>query len=501
MEKNAISEKLKAWYTDSLSLLTPTTAKANIAELQIASLKHQHHLGIMIASPNGDSLWSSGNCDACKAFIANKGVGEIAQAGILVEQFHDGLIIASGTNEIFYVIYFDGESLPGILQASVPGIRLSNSELHLLMQILCGLSLRGASEADKVAYETKRSQFKSLAARTGFRTQTEVVRSTLLALTCNVLESASNFTPTTPDQHNESEAFLNRYYPGIFRTCRITTGEGESLWVAETGPLTGTPVVWLHSQTLPTPGQFLTDWTSQKNIRLIIPFREGFLGAVKKPFTPQKHLRHCTLDIVQTIDIFCGGRAHVVANSTGSPYAVSLAADYPDRVERLTFCASAYVGSYANQPVRRLTRGVKNLFLTNEFLIEKMFERYLLKMSNPTGLLEILKSAYQNSPRDMEIFTELISSPIGHSWIYESYRMSRHSVVMDIAMSSNDVWQHAHKISCPVLFVHGRSDPINSVVDARKVSDLITNSQFVEIEEEGQSLFISRLAEIILLGS
>jgi|GEM_PF-6724054 len=500
MTKTKFNDKLKLWYTDSLGLITSAPVSGSGDELPDGYHKHHPRLRLLIVSFKGDILMSNGKCEACHAFLLHRSVGEIIKAGTLVEQFHDGLIIASGSREILRVVFVDHETLTAILQTSVPGIRLSKSELHLLMQMLCGLSLRQASEVDNVAYETKRSQFKAIAVRTGFKTQTEVVRKTLLAINRDVLETTSSPRPKESGRQNQPEDFLNRYYPGVFRICRITTVDGKSLWVAETGPTTGTPVVCLHSQTLPPPEQFLTDWTSQENIRLIIPFRDGFLREVNNPYDREKHLRQGTRDIVQTIDFFCNGCAHIVANSTGSPYAVSVAVNYPDRVKRLTFCAAAYVGNYTNQPVRRLTSGVKNLFSRNEFLIAKMFEHYLLKMSTPAGMLGILKSAYHNSPRDMALFIALTSNPVSHSWIYESYRMSRNSVIMDIAMSSYDVWQNADKIRCPVLFVHGRSDPINSVTDARKVADLIPNSQFVEIEDEGQSLFISRLCQVVLMG-
>ena len=489
---------LKTWYEESIALVQPLSSKQNNTETAAAAHWHTG-LGILLVSNIGEEIRASGNAQACRAFIKKEIKSIFSENGMRVEQFENGIIIAECNKVSVRIIYADQSTLLGVLSKKDIPAELPNSECSLLLQILCGMSLKEASEADGVSYETKRSQFKSLAARTGFTSQSDVIRNTLLSLISFALDLVDDVNEPAPEKTSDAEAFLSIYYPGIFRYHQISLGKGRMLRIAETGPIDGEAVVWLHSQTLPIASQFISDWTHKTKIRLIIPFRNGFLENYKQRYSDHEHIENCVQDIAKVIELFCQGNARIVASSTGAAYGANLAENFPDHVKKLTICAAAYVGRYENKPISRIVNGFKNLAMKNDMLIAKSFDRYITKMSTQAGALEVLRTSYKNSTYDMGIFEDLLSNRMGHSWIYETYRTSRYSVIMDIIIGGYDVWQNANKIKCPVLFVHGRSDPINSIEGARNVASLFKKPEFVELQEDGQSLFLHRFSDLISL--
>ncbi len=489
------AEMLKVWYEEGLSLLKSKN-NAHFDKVLTSPKIWQPGLGLLILSNHGKEIYLSGNYEICQLFAKDNNIEQFGNQGVQVVQFHNGLIIIAKQKNHTRIIFVHHDTLINILRQFTPQVELTNSEFQLLMQILCGKTLKEASKADNVSYETKRTQFKSLAARTGFRSQSELIRNILLSLSSFALGISEEF-PLANNKSENTRLFLDKYYPDIFRFHQINSLNGHKINIAETGPYDGKPIIWLHSQTLPCPSQFSNDWPNKQKLRFIIPFREGFLSEVEHYYSRQVHLERCTEDIATIIEIFCNGSADIIANSSGTAFAINLALKYADHVNKLTICAAAYVGKYETQSVRRMVHGIKNLTLKNENLAAKVVDNYIVKMSSPIGAMEVLKSAYKNSQIDIKIFKELLSNPKNHAWLYESYKLSRYSVIKDIAMAGDNIWQNAKQINCPTLFIHGKHDPINSFKAAQKASKLIADSKFIALENQGQSLFISCLADLV----
>ena len=492
---------LESWYIDSLSLMSTEDKNVHINKTTIPPENWGAYLGILTLNKSGDELWSNGNVQPCHTFLKLNEAVLTEETGVKVLVFGDGLMMVAVTRDTIKLIHIDHKTTINLLQGVVPDIELSNAELRLLMQILCGQTLRDAAETDNVSYETKRSQFKSLASRTGFKTQSEVIRMSLMALNAHVLDSISHPPAHKPNEINSEQDFLNLFYPGIFRFHKISISAGRTLRVADAGPINGIPVVFAHSQTLPPSNQFQSDWLVKNNIRLLIPFREGFLNKENSTTSIYDHLKHSASELNDTISLFCGGPAHVISNSCGAAYVMELARTNPTVIKRITFSAAAYLGEYNNGLVGSLVSGFKNLANRSSLLLEKIYSRYIRKMSTPVGLRSILRSAYKDSPRDMEIFDSILLHPLGHLWMLESYRLSQTSVTNDVVLSKLDIWKGAANIQLPTVFIHGKSDPINSVKSARKVCQLFNQSEFIELPDDGQSLFLNRFEELVTKGA
>lgn len=77
------------------------------------------------------------------------------------------------------LIVVDDDALSGLMNARMHSARIAPAELRLLKQLLGGMTLHEAAASDAVGYETKRSQYKSLAKKLRVRSQLDLTGSTL----------------------------------------------------------------------------------------------------------------------------------------------------------------------------------------------------------------------------------------------------------------------------------------------------------------------------------
>lgn len=454
-------------------------------------------LGILTFDETGKQLLAYGNVQSCQSFIEQNAEIDFSKNSISVELFQGDLIIISSLNDSYRLISVDPSSAKEMFHDVFPDIELSNAEIRVLMQLLSGLTLKEAAKNDNVSYETKRSQFKSLSLRTGFNSQGEVIRNALLVLNAHILQGISENQINRNDSDGIEQIFLDQFYKSIFRLHKIFTPTGRINRVLEAGPVTGTPVVFVHSQTLPPPSQINTAWLIKKNIRLFIPLREGMLEENGKMTSSKEHVKNATDDLINTIEVFCGGKAKVVAQSSGVAYCVNLAKIRPELISQMTLSAPAYLGKYENSLVDSLVKSFFNIASQNNFILEQIYAKYLKKMSTKSGLHNILYSAYKKSPKDMELLESILSTSQGYRWLRKSYELSKYSVINDVLLGSQDVWKDVENVKTEVLFVHGKKDPINSAAHAKTIQKRFPNSKFVLLVEDGQSLFLNRFSDII----
>lgn len=488
---------ISTWYEDSLSLVNPSADVAKKWKVPFPS-DIDVKLEILYVAPSGTELLAHGNPVNCRSYLAQVDLQSHFDDEFAVIRHEDGILLFSTSHQTYRLVFVSRASLTAILDDAFAQSNFSDAEVQLLIQLLCGHSVRGAADDDGIAYETKRSQFKSLCTRAGFSNQNEAIRKTLLALTSHSLDALGVFLGNAVDHSDETLKFLKTYYQERFRFLKVTGRSNRVIRVIETGPVSGVPVIWMHSQTLPPPGQFDDDWCEKQNIRLIIPLREGFLSSLRSGPAPADQLLRTAEDTADVIHMFAGGRAKIVAQSTGAAYALQLAHDHPEVVSELVLGATAFVGDYQNWRIQKFVDGFRNLLGRNPFILAKSYDRYMKRISTREGLWAVLSSTYETSPRDMSIFEDILSNPLGHTMMYDSYRLSRHSMVSDVGLRALNVWHKAKSLAnIPILFVHGASDPINSISDARYVQQSIPGAQFLELEGEGQSLFLNRLRDVV----
>ena len=116
------------------------------------------------------------------------------------------------------------------------------------------------------------------------------------------------------------------------RDTVLRLADGRAIGVAEWGPVDGRPVFELHGN----PGSRLLApdpaITRARGVRLVAPERPGY--GVSDP-TPGHTVVDVANDVVGVADELGLGRIRIVGISGGCPYAMAIAARYPERVDRL----------------------------------------------------------------------------------------------------------------------------------------------------------------------
>jgi pimeloyl-ACP methyl ester carboxylesterase/tetratricopeptide (TPR) repeat protein len=157
---------------------------------------------------------------------------------------------------------------------------------------------------------------------------------------------AAPFTPARPQQAAPAPApqsgaaavaFMSGVPAGV-QVTRVRVGTGVDLDVAQAGPVAGTPVLFLHGYT--------DSWFSYvpvlerlpAGLRAIVPSQRGH-GESERPACCYG-IGDFAADAVALLDALGIQRATVVGHSMGSFVAQRLAAERPDRVERLVLIGS-----------------------------------------------------------------------------------------------------------------------------------------------------------------
>ncbi|WP_075995895.1 alpha/beta fold hydrolase [Salaquimonas pukyongi] len=497
--KNQTSDpnRLRAWYEDSLGLLEVDKTRASRGASVAQEPRDNPTIGILYLNSTGQEVWGFGNLHICRELGALIQADDPDEKQARMHAFGNNTVLYSQIKNTRRIIVITRAFLLRMLGEIYPAAELSDAELHLMVQILCGNSLKEAADIDGVAYETKRSQFKSLASKTDTHSQSEVVRITLATLLSYILDAVGVEAARTGSTVVDEKVFLDLYYPDTFRFHEISLEGGRTLRVADAGPVLGKPVVFVHSQTLPPPSQVKPSWLAASNTRLLIPLRHGFMQGTVQPDTAPVHLHRSAQDIADTIRLLCNGSARLVSQSTGVAYGLRAAMDAPELVEEYTIAAAAHLGDYTSGKVHKFVSAMKKLASSNNLVLEKTYDQYLRRMSTPAGFRKLLQSTYKNSEIDVQTFNDIIDNPLIYSWIFETYRLSRWSVIRDVTLGNLDIWAGVDSLKCRVTFVHGAFDPINPLDAAKAVSERFANSTFIELEDRGQSLFLTCFEELV----
>ncbi|MDR1066143.1 MAG: alpha/beta fold hydrolase [Clostridiales bacterium] len=236
----------------------------------------------------------------------------------------------------------------------------------------------------------------------------------------------------------------NSIQTGDFKTNYHDIGEGY-------------PIVFLHGS-----GPGVTAWANwnklfpvlKDNFRLIAPDMAGFGFTERREgdvYTMNKWAR-------QTIDLFDAlklEKANLVGNSFGGALALSVAIQYPERVNKLVLMGSMGVTfpiTYGLDRVWGYTPSLENM--------EELLEIFTYDHSFSTK--DLIKSRYESSiqPGFQESFSSMFPAP-------------RQNGVESMAGNQNYIRNIPHQ----TLIVHGREDRVIPIETSLKLVKLIDNAE------------------------
>lgn len=164
------------------------------------------------------------------------------------------------------------------------------------------------------------------------------------------------------------------------------------------------------------------------------------------------------------------GRAAIVGNSYGGAVALTLALDYPERVEKLVLVGAVINNGPKNHPILRLVkrRGIGEI-LTPFLVDSRMLLRGRMRRTIAPANHHLV------SRERMDSIRRPLRSREGHRSLLATSR----------AWDASRIEQDLHLINAPTLIIWGDQDNIVPIRDGHTLHEEILNSRLVVLKECG----------------
>jgi pimeloyl-ACP methyl ester carboxylesterase len=177
------------------------------------------------------------------------------------------------------------------------------------------------------------------------------------------------------------------------------------------------------------------------------------------------------------------GRATVVGSSYGGAVAVTLALDYPERVEKLVLVDAVINDEATNHPIMRLARIPGLGEVITPFLVDsKAFMKFRMQ-----GTLAPVNHHLITKDRIESVIRPLHAKD-GHNAVLKAGRN----------WDANRIEKDAHLVNHPTLIIWGEEDNVIPIENGEKLYNSVLNSRFVVLkncghvpQEEKPDLFVS----------
>lgn len=246
----------------------------------------------------------------------------------------------------------------------------------------------------------------------------------------------------------------------------------------------GAPVVLIHGS-----GPGVTAWANwrttipalAKNFRVIAPDILGF-GYTERPDGTEYNSTTWTNHLIGLLDALGLEKVSLVGNSFGGSLALNIAAQHPDRVDRLVLMGSAGVPF-------EITDGLDAVWGFEPSLpaMRKLLDVFAYDRSLVNDELAELRLAAATRPGVQEAFSAMFPAP-------------RQQGIDELAVDEDLIAALEHE----TLIVHGRDDQVIPLSNSLRLLELIENSQlhvfgrcghWVQIEHSAR--FSSLVAEFL----
>lgn len=360
------------------------------------------------------------------------------------------------------------------------GLKLTPKEIRLTAQILIGLNLQSAANADNVSIETKRSQIKSIINKLNVERQIDVVRILLPEL--SLLADVSAWDSEGQSLFNQ---YANRYLPDDVRCNRMVDKAGKTVRIIDYGPVRGKPVIILHSMIFPDITNEDVEFALKNNLRLIWPIRPGILESTPIP----KSVKHYSRETIEGIDLawenLCGEPVHVIAMVSSAWHAAKYATTYPRKVSGITFAATCFsAGKYENN-LAYFGSSIMELCSRNVWLMTKTVDFIQKNVEDVSTFGNTIKRVFLQSDPDSDVLEREFSSPFYGERIKMVMVRSPESVKHDYFNQIHFSWLSIGTLKIPVKFIHGSQDSIHKISDLKRLIKNIGNASLTVMENTG----------------
>ena len=350
-----------------------------------------------------------------------------------------------------HYVAFDRVLLAEEVESIAPGARLTAAEWRLLMQMLAGRTLREAAAEDEVAYDTKRSQLRTLSAKLGAGRQADLVMALLFQL---VRRAALPSAPT--GMGSTVRAMHERHLSDTVRLIEMRTPSGTPLFVTDMGPVTGHPVLVVTSVAQFPVTETYVEQLHRRNLRLLQPYRPGSNGTPYEPVDDERYKALCIEQLRTLKPLFFPGPMDMIGGAIGSIHAIDFMLDMPDEIGRVVLAAPFVPPAQRITLAQRYLGAVKDMAYANPVVLDRMIDYYLRRIGTLDKFKHTLRSYYSECPADVAVLDGMSAE----DWrlLQHGYRSTKPAYLHAMRLHHAFDWSKLEQVTQPVLVLSGTED-------------------------------------------
>ncbi|HEX2685363.1 MAG TPA: alpha/beta hydrolase [Kofleriaceae bacterium] len=257
------------------------------------------------------------------------------------------------------------------------------------------------------------------------------------------------------------------------QTQRIRSN-GIELHVVTAGPTSGPPVILLHG--FP---DFWYGWRHQidalaaRGFRLIIPDQRGYGRSDKPTEVAAYDIAELSRDILQLMDALELPRASLVAHDFGGAVAWWLAANHPERIERMVVLNCPHFLTYRR--AHRHLEQLKRSWYVGALVMPWLSER-VCKLRNHQMLIRLGPGTRAGGMRDDELssYREAWAQPGAVRGMLSWYRAMLPALARPFPRT---------RVMAPTLLLWGKRDPFLSSTMAQPSVELCDHGKLVMLDD------------------
>jgi pimeloyl-ACP methyl ester carboxylesterase/DNA-binding CsgD family transcriptional regulator len=389
------------------------------------------------------------------------------------------------------VLILRPQAVRHLVAVDFPDVTLTPVELRILFLLIAGLDLRELATLDGVGYETRRGQFKALAAKLGTPRQIDLVRMllgrllVLLGRTTDTVTRHAAFFRETGDR---------RFGGG--RPFVLHGPDGVELRAVEIGPGRGPATIVLHPQAWPLMTGAEAAAFESEGLRTLWPLRHGALAPGVAPISLDS-ARERSIESIRVLhEMFCDGPVPLVGLISGAPFAIDAVRAMPDRFSSLTIVGACHSPNTAGNGAGALRRGLYWMARRNPGFLSMALRMMATQMARPGAYAKAILHHYAESPADLAIVSRTIRERLADR-MQARYAASLPSIRNDFLFQSSFDWSVVHDLPVPVQFIHGAEDPVHPLADIRALAARGSRATVDVIPDAGQLLLFEHLIKVI----
>jgi len=385
------------------------------------------------------------------------------------------------------------QAVDHLIAMDFPGLHLTPVELRILYLLIAGMDLREMSDTDNVGYETRRGQFKALAAKLGMPRQIDLMRMLLGRLLVLLGRSADTTT-----RHAAFFRETGDPRTGGGRPFVLQRPDGVEVRAVEIGPGRGPATIVLHPQAWPLMTGAEVAAFDTAGLRTLWPLRNGALAPGALPLSLDSQRERSIESIRVLHEMFCDGPVPLVGLISGAPFAIDAVRAMPERFSALAIVGACHRPTTGGNGAGALRRGLYWIARRNPAFLGMALRMMSAQLSRPGAYARAILHHYADSPADLAIVGRTLRERLADR-MQARYAASLGSIRNDFLFQSTFDWSVLETLDLPVQLIHGAEDPVHPLADIRALAARLPNAHVDVIADAGQLLLFEHLIKVITL--